>query len=497
MSRWDCIYINDKPVGERQFKAAENHFKSLSKRENIQASEFELLTATAFLLFNQANVRFGIVEVGMGGTLDATNILNNQVVSVITKLAHDHQNFLGNSLHEIALHKAGILRRNVPYIINPANELPVQLDIRDVANEVGAGPHINVHAELEHELTSRADWRDWEKFAFKLPHFQQHNALLAYFAVKQALNGSARLLQSLRALEKVRNPGRCEMHDFPPVFLNTVPDLLVDGAHNEDAAAALGEYVNNYYREQMSTREGRLRPKPRGGWPITWVMAMSEGKDPVKVLQKLLRPGDSIILTTFGPVDGMPWVKPMAPTKILEAARKVVPDITGLVLTKPGVLRALMASRFLAGTHSRIVLTGSLYLVGDFLREKTRSKVTRTQRQRLKKKWQNRINHFLSQQSDELASTVVEDSDEEDPIGKEEDLDIEDADDEDDRVQDLGKSEIKRQMEGIQSEDDVTTDAPRSPSKRSSRKGKDPMEQYFGPSSPTPETPEPAKPSGQ
>lgn len=424
--RWDCIYINDKPVSEREFKHVEDHFKTLNQQENIQASEFELLTATAFLLFNEANVRYGIVEVGMGGLLDATNILNNRVVSVITKIAHDHQAFLGNSLQEIARHKAGILRPNVPYMISPANELQVQLEIHDVAKHVGAGPHLNLHVELERELTSLADWRVWETLAFKLPHFQRHNALLAFFAVKEALGGHVRLLDSLRAIEAAKNPGRCEMHTFPPVFEHDVPELLVDGAHNEDAAMALSEYVDNYYRKQPSTREFRLRHAPNGGWPITWVMAMSEGKDPVKILEKLLRPGDSLVLTTFGPVDGMPWVKPMEPKIILEAARKVVPDITAIVMRKRGLHQALMVSRFLAGIQSRIILTGSLYLVGDFLREKTRGSIPRADRIAMRRRWKNKVNHFLSKQAGGGAPTLPDDGlseeeDEEDIESSEED----------------------------------------------------------------------------
>jgi folylpolyglutamate synthase/dihydrofolate synthase len=104
-------------VSEREFLKVEDHYKRLNERNQINASEFELLTATAFTLFNENKVDVGIIEVGMGGKLDATNILNNQVVSVISKVARDHENFLGNTLEEIASHKAGILRPNVPFIV--------------------------------------------------------------------------------------------------------------------------------------------------------------------------------------------------------------------------------------------------------------------------------------------------------------------------------------------------------------------------------------------
>jgi folylpolyglutamate synthase len=294
---------------------------------------------------------------------------------------------------------------------------------------------------------------------------------LAFFAVKEALNGRARLLDSLRAINEATNPGRCEMHTFPPVFENDVPDLLVDGAHNEDAATALSEYVDNYYRKQPSTREDRLRNPPVGGWPITWVMAMSEGKDPVKVLEKLLKPGDSLVLTTFGPVDGMPWVKPVEPNKILEAARKVVPDITAIVLRKRGLHQALMASRFLAGIHSRIVLTGSLYLVGDFLREKTWFSMSRTARIKMRRRWKNKVNHFLSKQADGEGSTLPDDG-----LSEEEDEEDIESSEEDDEAREFAKSKTQRGMKKARVPSNDRRD---SRSRRSSSRKRDALDKYF------------------
>jgi folylpolyglutamate synthase/dihydrofolate synthase len=364
--------INDKPVPEEQFKNIEKHFIQLSKIENINASPFEILTATAFTCFNKANVRVGIVEVGMGGKLDATNILNNQAVSVIAKIARDHEAFLGNTLEEIAKHKAGILRPNVPYIVNPENEKHVQAVIDDYAKEIGAGPRLFCDTPaLRKGLYSN---KDWQAFARPLRPFQRDNAAMAIIAAKEAArNVGGEMLDDMIAdeLGKVRFrsiPGRLQQVTVPPVF-GTINDvhktIIVDGAHNRDAAIALSEFVTNRGRRRfIADKQQRSE-----GWPVTWVLAMTDGKDAQGYLRAILKPGDKVITTSFGPVDGMPWVKPMDPKALFQVAQSVRPDITGFAMPKDGTIRALCAAKHLTEDDFPIVLTGSLYLVGDFYRE--------------------------------------------------------------------------------------------------------------------------------
>jgi folylpolyglutamate synthase/dihydrofolate synthase len=377
--RWDCISINNNPVDEALFKKIENHYTELSLREGISASPFEILTATAFHIFNEEQVQIGVVEVGMGGKLDATNILNNQAVSVISKIAKDHQSFLGNTLGEIALHKAGILRPDVPYIINPRNEHNVHVTIDDYASEIGAGPRLDFNPpELKKTLFTKQNWLN---FSDKLGQSQRDNATLAAIAAKTAVESMHHLefrpfdIASIMWRSRLlANPGRLESIHVPPIFGgpyrlgydNRGPMILVDGAHNPDAAKVLHDHIQNDQRRKKIYSDKRL---PRYGWPVTWVLAMTEGKDAHGYLGILLRPGDNVVTTTFGPVDGMPWVKPMDPNELLEIAKSVEPGITGLAIPEDGALRALCAAKHLTEGRHPIVLTGSLYLVGDFHRE--------------------------------------------------------------------------------------------------------------------------------
>lgn len=309
----------------------------------------------------------------MGGKLDATNILNNQCVSVITKIAFDHQNFLGKTLEDIARHKAGILRPGVPYVMNPANEFNVQEVIDKIAKEVGAGPRLHVSTELKKD--DRYE-REWPNAIRPMQKFQEENTALAFLAVRETLAAMGASTASLMrwvlpALKTVQNPGRMQHLSVPAIFGEGAPKILIDGAHNPDAARVLREYVDVQVRIKPLKGEDEVISPPTPHWPVTWIIAVTEGKDPLNLIETLVRPGDNLILTTFGPVDGMPWVKPMDPYRILRIALDAVPNITALVVPERSPHRALMAAHHL--TLSRrmpIVMAGSLYLMGDFWREK-------------------------------------------------------------------------------------------------------------------------------
>jgi folylpolyglutamate synthase/dihydrofolate synthase len=309
----------------------------------------------------------------MGGTLDATNILENQVVSVISKIAYDHQKFLGNSLQEIARHKAGILRPKVPFIVNPVNEWNVHNVVDRVAEEIGAGPRL--YGEQEHLRKHIFGQAEWKKATGAMLPTQCDNAALAVLAVKEALgikDENARKMQKLiKCLRTKQIAGRYQTVKSQAIFGGFGPSILLDGAHNEDAAQTLSKYVSRHRRwAKIKSREGSFMQPPRRGWPITWVIAMTEGRNIHDFLVHLLTADDRIVTTTFGPVDGMPWVKPVDPNEILRAAKSIFPTISGISMREPETHQALLAAKYLGAKDSHIVLTGSLYLVGQYMREK-------------------------------------------------------------------------------------------------------------------------------
>ncbi len=343
-------------------------------------------------------MQIGVVEVGMGGKLDATNILNNQAVSVINKIARDHQEFLGTSLEEIALHKAGILRPNVPYILNPYNDSTVLDTINKYAEEIGAGPRLQIDTlERREDIFSR---KLWHEFAGRLQPFQRDNAILGVIAAQQAVSSlglkfeDSKILAKLKWVSRQHHFGRQHIVAVEPIFGRPGRPVLVDGAHNPDAAIALrgllkrprkrlieGKTRREAKVEEESKTEGEEIVKEESIHdryePTTYVIAMKEDKNALGFLRTLLRPGDKVVTTTFGPVDGMPWVKPMDSTTLLEIAKISEGRVTGLHIPKPGALRAVYAASLIAGPRGKIVVTGSLYFVGDFYRELRSSKTHR------------------------------------------------------------------------------------------------------------------------
>jgi len=343
VDRWDCITINDRAVSENQFRHFEKLVKKRNEDQRLEASEFELLTATAFEIFEAAKVEVGVIEVGLGGRLDATNALKHKAVTIISKIGLDHQSFLGNTLEEIALQKAGIIRSGVPCVADASNPQSVLDAIRSHAKLVGASVKL---ADLQ-STSLRQELPD------QLERHQKQNLLCAYEALRLACPqnpmSSAELLQ---AGADAMWPGRLHSIGIKKLTGRTQP-VLLDGAHNPQSASILSDFVGK-----------RLRGNNK---PVTWVLAASAGKDLSEILQSLLRDGDNIVAVEFGPVDGMPWVKPMKSSTILQAA-----DDNGIsIAARQDAQGDVMAGLEWASQISNegpFVIAGSLYLVSDILK---------------------------------------------------------------------------------------------------------------------------------
>lgn len=344
IDRWDCIAIDEKPIEEKIFLEVERSVKGKNESCDIKATEFELLTATAFEIFAREKIDLGVVEVGMGGRLDATNILPNPSVTVITKIGMDHQAFLGDTIEEIASQKAGIMKKGVPCIVDGSN-IPSVLDVfNQHAHRVNAGPVIPI-SPTGHEI-----WNTFPQENFE--DHQQVNICLAFEAVKTALRGPLFNHRSFRELlsDEIPNavlPGRLQTLSVEHLTGRKSP-ILLDGAHNAQSAEVLVKYVDKYLR-QKSDR------------PVTWLVAFSRGKDVREILSVLVRRGDVVLATGFGSVDGMPWVQSIDPHQIVHECREL-----GIPLQRAEVVEQLDST--LSEEEGPLVVTGSLYLVSDVLR---------------------------------------------------------------------------------------------------------------------------------
>ncbi|KAL2129603.1 hypothetical protein VTI74DRAFT_7537 [Chaetomium olivicolor] len=342
IDRWDCIAVNGRPVSEAVFRDAEDVIKQRDREDRIGATEFELLTATAFEIFHHQKVQFGVVEVGLGGRLDATNVMKQKAVTVIAKIGLDHQSFLGNTIEEIALQKAGIIRPGVPCVVDSSNQPSVLKVIEEHAREVGAAVHYPSSQTLSEALRE-------ENFE---PH-QIQNLACAHMAFILACPEQNRpLTDLLPAIKQMQWPGRLQRLDLQKIA-GRQQEVLLDGAHNPQSAEVLAGYVSKHLR--------------REGQPVTWVLAATRGKDMDGIFSLLLKPGDRVAAVRFGPVDGMPWVKPADPADLLELAARHGVDDSASHNAENDVKGALSWASRAAG-DGPLVIAGSLYLVSSVLR---------------------------------------------------------------------------------------------------------------------------------
>ncbi|KAB8075562.1 Mur ligase [Aspergillus leporis] len=350
IDRWDCITIGERVVQESLFRQIEAKIKLRDQTLGIGASEFELLTATAFEIFNHERVEIGVVEVGMGGRLDATNILSDVLVSVITKIGLDHQSLLGDTLEEISREKAGILKGGVPCVVDGTNLPAVLTTLEERIKEL----HVNAvytrpDAPNEHSPSLDQLFRQLDV----QPH-QRANMCCAISALKLALHQVRPGLgvdTLIPRLSQVQWPGRLQSIVLKPLVARTEP-ILLDGAHNSQSAEVLGQYI-----------EGKLRAK---GKPVTWVIAASRGKDIAGLFHPIIKAGDNVATTSFGPVDGMPWVK-ANDAQELALSVQIIPGIEDVESFEDDILAAINWACAKANGNP-LVIAGSLYLVSDVLR---------------------------------------------------------------------------------------------------------------------------------
>jgi dihydrofolate synthase/folylpolyglutamate synthase len=266
------IRVNGEEISDDAFAETFTRIQALNEellaagRLRAHPTYFECVTAMAFEYFARARVDFGVFEVGLGGRLDATNILT-PVISIITRVDFDHENFLGHSLAEIAAEKAGILKQRVPAIL--AEQRPEALEVlRARARELGC-PVIETAAAFRIEKEwmengcSRACVTEVEsgwplELAPRLPgKFQIQNSLNAVAAARYLQKRGYRISDNaiLEGIAEAVWPGRLEK-------VQSSPDMYFDGAHNPSAARELAAFLDqNLAGRKVWLVFGALRDK--------------------------------------------------------------------------------------------------------------------------------------------------------------------------------------------------------------------------------------------
>ena len=265
---------------------------------------FELVTAMAFRYFRD-RVTFAILEVGLGGRLDATNIVE-QDVSIITSIGLDHQQFLGDTIEQIAAEKAGIIKQSEPVIVGPTADLPA---IRSKAGDrliVARAEDVQRYSGLRPQLLGR--------------HQTENIAVAVRAAEFLGLSEPA----IVSGVNTTTWPGRLEK----------IGRFLLDGAHNVAAAMALAAFLKEFYSE--------------GVWIIFGVMADKQYAEMIEILK--------------------PHAQKFIFTRTQSSRSKDPLDLRQLIPgsdVSSNVSEAIQTARLQAPAEATVVVCGSLYLVGE------------------------------------------------------------------------------------------------------------------------------------
>ena len=310
-----------------------------------ELTTFEITTALAFMYFDRQGVSAGVIEVGLGGRLDATNVVIPEV-SVITSISYDHTHLLGNTLAEIAGEKAGIIKPNIPVVVAPQEE-EARLVIEQVARD-RSSPLLQVGRDLLFEGISHS--LEGQKLRVWLPGQGQHNSsllsipLLGPHQVVNAATAYATLdifrqkgfnidqYEIIDGFEKVFWPGRFEI-------IQNSPPVILDCAHNRDSASKLRLTLEEYYP----------------GKPVELVFGASEDKDIQGMFVELLPVVKELFLVkSFHP-------RAIEPSKLVD----MVELFGDKVHTTYHIPEALEKAIQLAGKEMVVLVTGSIFVVAE------------------------------------------------------------------------------------------------------------------------------------
>ncbi len=341
------IRVGGKIISAAAFRRLAGEIKERSEKllaeKGIEAPPtfFEVLTAIAMLYFREKKVDIAIFEVGMGGRFDATNVVT-PLVSVITNIALDHQEYLGRTLGAIAFEKAGIIKPGVPVVTGTEGptalkviqarakeEKALLIRVRDGGMKIaGAKARLVRECPVEYRF-------GFDTFLFTPgllgPH-QGKNAAVALAALS-VLHRIWRPLDKSKmvdGIESARWEGRLEL-------VGKRPRLYLDGAHNEAGAAVLKSFIRNDLRVKR-----------------VLVFTMMKDKAVARAAKLLFPEAKKVILTSI------PYARAAKPEEIAALARPFAKKI----IIEPSLERALALARRLAGPSGVVLVAGSLYLVG-------------------------------------------------------------------------------------------------------------------------------------
>ncbi len=348
------IKINNKDISESDVIKLTEEIRSViqDKDEIPDPTFFEFVTAMAFLYFSRNSVDWAVIETGMGGRLDATNVLLPDV-SVITNINYDHKEFLGHTLKAIAKEKAGIIKNGIP-VVSAMQEEEAEEIIKKTAKEKSSDIYI-YGMDFKGKLVSSDinglifDYTD-ESHVIKnirTPLAGEHQLSNACLAIKASMITLKRaqlpdfsISDLKRGLASTKWHGRLEI-------VSKNPMILIDGAHNPDAASVLSRFIKKHLID----------------YRIILVIGVMSDKDIKGILSPLIPLASEIIFTAPD------YGRSASPIRLSEIASQMgyASKTTNSVKEALNMAKELCASYKNPKNPPLILLTGSFYTIGEAL----------------------------------------------------------------------------------------------------------------------------------
>ena len=362
------VTINNRPVTDAALAGLISDVRAAAARAQINPTFFEFTTALAFLHFAHEQVDAAVIEVGMGGDLDATNVITPKL-TIITNIGRDHTRWLGVTHHAIAEHKAGIIKPGVP-LITAERKTTLLNYFQDICRQKDA-PLLPVHQHLKaRRISQNLEGQTFvaQQETFTLPLLGRHqidNALTALLAFSEFVTSPLLkigkwnsfiiqkevLIAANAGLKNIRWPGRLQIFSRDPF-------ILLDGAHNPPAVRALARTLDEL-------------PLPEPG---VLILGSKYDKNIAPILKHIVPRFQKIIVTeaNFQPMPAAELTRRIAhflplPERNPPVGGKGKKAAAVRIQTIPNPKDALAAAQKELEANKMLLITGSLYLVGDAL----------------------------------------------------------------------------------------------------------------------------------
>ncbi len=331
-------------IDDRDFIKTGNRIRKILENENIPFPDppttFELLTLYAFLVFTDTGCEWAVVETGIGGRLDATNVAVPEA-SVITPIEMEHADILGDTIVKIAFEKCGIIKEGKPVFVSPQKEEPLKVIKKTAGEKISPLFILDENIEITDinvgssgtDFFLNADNRKYG-ISINLPGiFQAYNSSLALLTVKNLLNISWE--DAVKSLKNIPLKGRIEI-----ISRNSRSDIIIDSSHTPDSAKMFAETMNSIYNEK-----GVL------------IFGSVEGKDHISMMRNLESCFEDIIISKPG------TFKKSSPENIYRDLKMIFPEKN--IILEAEADKALSLAEKYSDSIKYIAVTGSFYMASE------------------------------------------------------------------------------------------------------------------------------------